>query len=123
MLTSGGLKGRSVLLQSDGLLQGLYVRAYHLIEGVQFLERILHRLTQSFEPLLEDLGGEEDATVVGGDLVQFHGASVRADATLPRLRPSYLQLRPAREAFYPAVEFVEDCEELFVFRPVCYVTA
>jgi hypothetical protein len=85
-------------MQPDGLFQGLYVRAYHLVEGVHFLERILPRATQSSEPLFENLGREKDATIVGGELFKFHGASVRADATLPRLRRSYLELRPACES-------------------------
>src|SRR5215204_2164927 len=105
-------------MHSYGLFQGLYVGAYHLVEGVQYLGRLLPRAAQPSDPLLEDLRGEEDATIVGGELIQFHGASVWADAVLPRLRRSYLKLGPVREAFYPAVELVEDREDLLVFRPV-----
>ena len=91
-------------MQPDRLFQGIDVRAYHLLECVQFLERLLSGAT---EPLLEDLGGEVDAPIVGDELLELHGAAPWADAVLSSLPRSYLELRSAREAFDPAVEPVE----------------
>jgi hypothetical protein len=110
-------------MQSDGLFQGLDVRAYQLLEGVQFLERLLSGATPPSEPLLEDHSCEVDAPIVGDELLEFHGAPIWADAALPRLRRSYLELRSACEAFYPAVESVEGGENLLVSRPVRDVSA
>src|SRR5215208_1490891 len=108
---------------SEGLFQGLDVRAYHLLESVQFLERLLSGATPPSKPLLEDLGGEVDAPIVGDEMFELHRVPLWANAALASLRRSYLELRPACEAFYPPVEPVEGGQDLLVSRPVRDVRA
>src|SRR5919112_789133 len=110
-------------MQSDGLFQGIDIGAYHLLEGVQFLGRLLSGATPTFEPVFEDLEGEVDPPIVGDELVEFHDAPLWTDAALGCLRRSHLELWSAREAFYPAVEPVEGGEDLLVSRPVRDVCA
>src|SRR5919112_2754920 len=110
-------------MQSYGLFQSLDIRAYHLLEGFQFLERLLSGATPPSKPLFEDLGGEVDAPIVGDELLEFHGAPLWANAALARLRRSYLELGSACEAFYPSVEPVEGGQDLLVSRPVRNVRA
>src|SRR5215203_155694 len=105
------------------VVDGFHEVAYHLLEGVDLVEGPSTGAAPYSESILEEDGGQQDALVVGCELVQCHDRFVGANAALPCLGRADLELGSAGEAFYPAFESSQSGEDLFVRGPVREVVA